>query len=121
MRLRVSQELENNKVRLDYINSPSRPSNTPSYMMNKAKADEFVSKYNKEYEESINTSILSLFTGIFVGLLFAIRKNTNRIKRSIIGISSGALLGLIFSAAMIRRSKNKLMDEYEVKRINNEK
>lgn len=119
MKIRVSQELEKNQVKLDYIKGPTSPRNLPSYVMDKTLSDEFVQKYNNQSEKSKNTSILTTFAGAITGFGISLQKSSHKILRSIIGISSGIMTGIMISALVIRHDKNKLMDEYNVKRFFN--
>ena len=48
MQLSVNDYLENNKVRLEYANTPSKPRYAPAYIISGKRADEFVQKYNKQ-------------------------------------------------------------------------
>ena len=47
MQLSVNDYLENNKVRLEYANTPSKPRYAPAYIISGQRADEFVQKYQK--------------------------------------------------------------------------
>ena len=45
MKLMISQNIDNNRVRLDFRKSPDRPKNIPSYEIDSHNADEFVKEY----------------------------------------------------------------------------
>ena len=113
MRLQVGQSIDNNRVRLDFRNSPDKPKNTPSYQIEKSKADEFVRQYNSQEKKLLNFTMVtsSLFGGI--GAIIAIVKRS--IKHAIIGIPLGILAGWLIGTTISSHKKNDLMDRYNVK------
>ena len=113
MRLQVGQSIDNNRVRLDFRNSPDKPKNTPSYQIEKSKADEFVRKYNSQEKKLLNFTMVtsSLLGGI--GAIIAIVKSS--IKHAIIGIPLGILAGWLIGTTISSHKKNDLMDRYNVK------
>ena len=113
MRLQVGQSIDNNRVRLDFRNSPDKPKNTPSYEIEKSKADEFVRKYNSQEKQLLKFTMItsSLLGGI--GAIIAIVKRS--IKHAIIGIPLGILAGWLIGTTISSHKKNDLMDRYNVK------
>ena len=113
MRLQVGQSIDNNRVRLDFRNSPDKPKNTPSYQIEKSKADEFVRKYNSQEKKHLNFTMvkISLLGGI--GAIIAFVKSS--IKHAIIGIPLGILAGWLIGTTISSHKKNDLMDRYNVK------
>ncbi|MBO5385540.1 hypothetical protein J6A64_04420 [bacterium] len=113
MRLQVGQRIDNNRVRLDFRNSPDKPKNTPSYEIEKSKADEFVRKYNAQEKKLLNFTMVtsSLLGGI--SAIIAIVKHS--IKHAIIGIPLGILAGWLIGTTISSHKKNDLMDRYNVK------
>ena len=45
MKLQVGPNIDSTMVRLDFRKSPDKPDYTPSYIIEKTKADEFVQNY----------------------------------------------------------------------------
>ena len=113
MRLQIGQNIDNSRVRLDFRNSPDKPKNTPSYQIEKSKADEFVRKYNSQEKKLFNFTMItsSLLGG--VGAIIAIVKHS--IKHALIGIPLGVLAGWIIGTSVSSHKKNDLMDKYNVK------
>lgn len=113
MRLQIGQNIDDSRVRLDFRNSPDKPKNTPSYQIEKSKADEFVRKYNSQEKKLFNFTMItsSLLGG--VGAIIAIVKHS--IKHALIGIPLGVLAGWIIGTSVSSHKKNDLMDKYNVK------
>ena len=112
MRLQISQNIDNNRVRLDFRNSPDKPKNTPSYQIEKSKADEFVRKYNSQEKKLLNITMgLSSFLG-GIGATLAIIKHSW--KWALFGIPTGALTGWGLGTMFSSLKKNDLMDKYNV-------
>ena len=113
MDLQVGQSINNNKVRLDFRKSPSRPPNAPSYIIERDMADEFVSKYNKQ-EKRLSRSI-NIAAGILavVGLGAAIRKKS--LKTALLWTPLSVLAVFGIGAAISAHRKNNLMDRYQVR------
>lgn len=113
MRLQIGSNIDNDRVRLDFRKSPTKPDNIPSYSIEKKKADEFVKKYNKQEKDLLKlTSILTVIFGLLAGLL-ALYKNSK--KLTLLGIPTGLLLGFGTGTLISSHQKNKLMDTYNVK------
>lgn len=113
MKLQVGQSIDNNKVRLDFRKSPSSPANTPSYEIEKDRADEFVSKYNnqeKKLSRNINFAI-AMFA--LVGWGVSIWKKS--LKMALLWVPAGILAGLGIGALISSHKKNNLMDKYQVR------
>ena len=119
MRLQIGQNIDNSRVRLDFRNSPDKPKNTPSYQIEKSKADEFVRKYNSQEKKLFNFTMItsSLLGG--VGAIIAIVKHS--IKYALIGIPLGVLAGWIIGTSVSSHKKNDLMDKYNVKEYTKKK
>lgn len=113
MRLQVGQSIDNNKVRLDFRNSPDKPKNTPSYQIEKSKADEFVRKYNSQEKKLLSFTMLSSSLLGGFGAIIAMVKHSW--KHAIVGVPAGILTGWAVGAAISSHKKNDLMDEYNVK------
>ena len=115
MRLEIGSNIDNKRVRLDFRKDNTRAVYMPSYQIKSAKADEFVTKYNKQ------SSFLKKLTAVFVGA-FAIlggylgAKSERKLYKPL-GIILGALSGLGVGAIISKEKRNKLMDKYEVKDI----
>ena len=113
MKLQVGQNIDNNRVRLDFRKSPSSPSNPPSYVIEKDKADEFVSKYNKQ-ESNLSRNInLAVAAFAVIGLGVSIWKKS--LKMALLWVPAGVLAGLGIGALVSAHKKNNLMDKYQVR------
>lgn len=113
MRLTINGFLDDNKARLEYSNSPSKPRFAPAYVISGERADEFVKKYNKQSETLIKNSILMTFLGLIAGAGMGLSGKFTKLSllvKSGIGAATGLLLGMVIS----KHEKNKLMDEYHV-------
>ena len=113
MHLQVGQNIDGNKVRLDFSKSPSNPSNSPSYVIEKDKADEFVSKYNKQENKLSRNINLAVATFALVGWGVSIWKKS--LKMALLWVPAGILAGLGLGALISARKKNNLMDKYQVR------
>ena len=114
MQLKVGSNISSNKVVLVYMATPDKPSVIPSYVIQKENADEFVQKYNKQPQKLKKFSVITTLSTTLVGVIAGIKKKNllNGIIFSIIGM----LTGIILSAAFSHNKKDKLMDEYGVKK-----
>jgi uncharacterized membrane protein YsdA (DUF1294 family) len=119
MRIQVSQNIDNNRVRLDFRNSPDKPKNTPSYEIEKSKADEFVRKYNSQEKKLFNFTILTSSVLGGIGAIIAMVKHS--FKHALFGIPIGILTGWGIGTSFSSHKKNNLMDEYDVKEYSKEK
>lgn len=121
MQLKIAQNLEGNKVRLDYKSSPSKPDYAPSYVIDKENADEFIKKYNKQENSLLNiTVLLSALGGIGAGFLSTKNKGYKsklKILKPVISVPAGISAGLILSSVISSVKKNDLMDKYHVKKL----
>ena len=113
MRLQVGQSIDRNRVRLDFRNSPDKPKNTPSYEIEKSKADEFVRKYNNQEKKLFNLTMLTSGILASVGAIIAMTKRS--LKLALIGIPIGIIAGWSIGTIISSCKKNDLMDEYNVK------
>lgn len=113
MRLQIGQSIDNNRVRLDFRNSPDKPKNTPSYAIEKSKADEFVNKYNIQEKNLCSFTMLASTILGGVGVIVGILKRS--LKWTLIGLPIGVITGLGLGSIFSSKKKNDLMDEYNVK------
>ncbi len=113
MKLQVGQEIDKNRVRMDFRKSPSRPENSPVYEIEKDKADEFVTKYNRQEERlKRNTKWAAGLLALFGGGVGVWKHSW---KVSILGFLGGGLVGFGMGALISSRKKNNLMDKYQVR------
>ena len=91
MKLQIGSNLGNNKIRLDFRQSPGKPDNAPNYQIDVQKADEFVKKYNKQSKTLLNFTVLTS--------------------------AAGALAGFCAGTAFSASKKNSLMKQYNIKEI----
>ncbi len=115
MQLRVSKNLDNNRVRLDFKKSPSTPDRAPGYEIDKAKADEFVKKYNAQSVKLATTTQVITNLGGLAGCLAGLYKRS--VKLMLGGTLSGWAVGFLAATAYTFNKKNALMKEYNVKEI----
>lgn len=115
MKLQIGSNLGNNKIRLDFRQSPGKPDNAPNYQIDVQKADEFVKKYNKQSKTLLNFTVLTSAAGALAGFFAAIKaKSPIKVMLSIfIGTLAGLCAGTAFSAS----KKNSLMKQYNIKEI----
>ena len=115
MRLQVGPIIDNNKVRLDFRNSPDKPSRTPSYEIESSKADEFVKKYNKQEKKLLGFTLSAIGGFSLIGWMIGLYKRSW--KAMGLGIASGLALGLGIGSIISSQKKNSLMDEYDVREL----
>ncbi len=113
MRLQIGQSIDNNRVRLDFRNSPDKPKNTPSYQIEKSKADEFVRKYNHQEKKLLNFTMIASIALGSVSAIISIAKRS--LRWALIGIPAGVLAGWGIGTTVSSIKKNDLMDKYDVK------
>lgn len=120
MKLMIGPGINNNKVRLDFRNSPDKPNNIPSYEIESSKADEFVKEYNNQTEslhKMTNTIMgLSGIIGLTATVKFLLFSQQNRILKGIASFISAVFAGALISIAVSADKKNKLMDKYDVQK-----
>ena len=115
MQLKVKQNIGKDKVVLTYKTSPTKPVKTPSYIIKKEKADEFVKKYNSQEKILSRLSIfLTLATSTIAGI-FSIKQGRNNLYKSkfalfkpLIHILIGTLTGGVISSMFSSKLKNNL-------------
>ena len=115
MRLQVGPSIDYNKVRLDFRNSPDKPSRVPSYEIEKSKADEFVKKYNKQEKKLLGITLSAIGGFSLVGWMIGLYKHSW--KATGLGVVSGIALGLGVGTIISAKKKNSLMDEYDVREL----
>ena len=113
MKLQVGQSIDNGNVRLDFRKSPDKPKNSPSYIIDKSKADEFVKKYNDMEQKLLRNTNLTVAILAVAGWVVSIAKRS--LKMALFGIPAGIVAGLGIGAGISAYQKNKLMDNYHVK------
>lgn len=113
MKLQVGQSIDSNRVRLDFRKSPSSPSNAPSYEIEKDKADEFVSKYNKQESKLSRNINLAVAILAIAGWGVSIWKKS--LKMAFLWVPAGIIAGLGIGALISSHQKNNLMDKYQVR------
>lgn len=111
MQITLGAELPDNKIRLNYVQSPHKPSNLPIYSINRNKADEFVRKYNTQSSNLNKLGIGLTVLGALGGYHFI---GKNFFSKIIKGVPIGAIAGFLTGAAISRFQKNRLMEEYGV-------
>ena len=112
MKIIASRNINNRTTLLEYTQDKELFSSPLSYSVPSDKADEFVSRYNKQ------TNTLSkccAFTTIASALAcwFSTSKKS-KILKPIINSAAGALAGFILSSYFAYTLNNKLMEEYNV-------
>ena len=115
MQLKVSQNLDNNKVRLDFMKSPSTPDRAPSYEIDKSKADEFVRKYNYQNVKLATATQITTNIGGLLGCLMGFHKRS--VKMMLGGTLTGWALGFFAATGYTVHQKNQLMKKYNVKEL----
>jgi hypothetical protein len=113
MKLQVGQNIDNNRVRLDFRKSPATPNNLPSYEIEKSKADEFVRKYNNQESKLMRNTNLAVAGFAIAGWSVSIWKRS--LKMAFLWVPAGILAGLGIGALISARQKNNLMDKYQVR------
>lgn len=113
MRLSVHDYLENDKARLEYANTPSKPRFAPAYIISGQRADEFVQKYNEQSKSLVKNSIFMTIAGFLTGCGMGLSSGAKKIGL-VLKSSLGALAGLSLGIAVSHHEKNKLMEEYHV-------
>lgn len=118
MKLMIGPNINNNKVRLDFRNSPDKPNNVPSYEIDNTKADEFVRQYNSQSDKlhKMTNTIMGI-SGIIGGIGAAkivLGMGKNKLLKCIASVVASLSLGAIISTVISSNMKNKLMDEYDV-------
>lgn len=120
MKLMIGPSINNDKVRLDFRNSPDKPSHVPSYEIDNAKADEFVKQYNSQTDKlhKMTNSIMGV-SGIIGGIGAAkiiLGMGKNKLLKAVASIAVALTSGALISAFISSKMKNKLMDEYNVQK-----
>ena len=113
MKLQIGQSIDNNMVRLDFRKSPDKPENTPSYKIEKSKADEFVKKYNNQENKLVKYTNFAVALWAVAGWGMSIYKRS--LKMALLWVPAGILAGLGISGAISAYKKNNLMDKYDVR------
>jgi len=116
MRLQIGPNIGNNKVRLDFKQSPGKPDNTPSYVIDAASADEFVNKYNDQSKNLLNLTVFLSAAGAIISSAAALKKKVSKFK-TLISASAGCLTGFGFGVGVSSYKKHKIMEDYNIKEI----
>lgn len=116
MRLEIGANIDNKRVRLDFRKGGVQASYMPSYQIQKSKADEFVAKYNEQSSLLKKaTFVIVAVMSVFGGIIGSHSKNKLCLPA---GIFAGIIAGLGAGAFVSTEKRSKLMDEYEVTRLN---
>lgn len=115
MKLQVGPNIDNQMVRLDFRKSPDKPEYTPSYIIEKSKADEFVKEYNDQETKLINLTILT--SSIFATLSWLASRHKNNWLWKLFSIPAGIIAGAGLGAIIASHNKSSLMDKYNVKEM----
>jgi hypothetical protein len=113
MKLQVGPSIDSNMVRLDFRKSPDKPENSPSYKIEKNKADEFVKKYNNQESKLVRYTNLAVALWAVIGWGISIYKRS--LKMALLWVPAGILAGLGIGAAISNNKKNDLMNKYNVR------
>ena len=113
MRLSINDYLGNNKARLEYANTPSKPKFAPAYVISGQRADEFVQKYNEQSKMLVKNSIFMTIAGFVIGCGMSLSSDTKKLALALKS-TAGAIVGLASGIAISHHEKNKLMDKYHV-------
>ena len=119
MKLQVGPNIDNTMVRLDFRKSPDKPEYTPSYIIEKSKADEFVKKYNEQETKLFNFTIIS--SAVFAGLGWLASRHKSNWLWKIFSIPAGIISGATVGAMISSHNKSNLMDKYNVKEMSYKK
>lgn len=115
MKLQVGPNIDNTMVRLDFRKSPDKPDYTPSYIIEKSKADEFVKQYNEQETKLINITLLT--SGVFAALGWLASRHKSNWLWKIFSIPAGIIAGAGIGAFISSHTKSHLMDKYDVKEM----
>ena len=115
MQLRVGQSLDSKRERLDFKKSPSTPDRVPSYEIEKARADEFVKKYNEQGAKLFTVTQVCANLGALLGGLAGFHKRSFKLVFG--GAFTGLVAGFLAGTGYSVYKKNSLMKEYDVKQI----
>jgi hypothetical protein len=113
MKLQIGPSIDNNMVRLDFRKGPDKPDNSPSYKIEKNKADEFVKKYNNQENKLVKYTNFAVALWTIAGLGYSLFKRS--LKVALLWVPAGIIAGLGIGATISARKKNNLMDKYDVR------
>lgn len=113
MKLMINGISSDNKVRLEYSNSPSKPRYAPAYVISGERADEFVKKYNEQSKNLLRNTLFMTVAGIIIGGGIGLSGRFTKLSLALKS-SIGAIVGLISGMILSNHQKSKLMDEYHV-------
>lgn len=113
MKLQVGPSIDNNMVRLDFRKGPDKPENSPSYKIEKNKADEFVKKYNNQENKLVKYTNFGVALWAVAGWGYSLYKRS--LKTALLWVPAGIIAGLGVGAAVSVHKKNDLMNRYDVR------
>lgn len=119
MKLQVGPNIDSTMVRLDFRKSPDKPDYTPSYIIEKNKADEFVQKYNEQETKLFNLTIIT--SAVFAALGWLASRHKSSWLWKIFSIPAGIIAGASVGAMISSHNKSNLMDKYNVKEMSYKK
>ncbi len=115
MKLQVGPNIDNSMVRLDFRKSPDKPDYTPSYIIEKSKADDFVREYNEQENKLLNFTIIT--SAVFAALGWLTSRHKSSWLWKIFSIPAGIIAGGAVGAMISSHNKSNLMDKYNVKEM----
>ncbi len=113
MRLEIGPSIDSSKVRLDFRKGPDRPKYTPSYEIEKSKADEFVKKYNAQEKTLLKFTTVAIAISAIGAIAATLKKRS--LKWIAASLTLGAVSGTVIGVVISSHKKNSLMDKYNVK------
>lgn len=118
MKLIIGPNITDNKVRLDFRNSPDKPNNVPSFEIENSKADEFVKEYNSQSEKlhKVANTIMGIsgIVGVIASSIILFKSSTKKVVKALSALVASLAVGAIASAKIASDKKNELMDKYKV-------
>lgn len=112
MKIVASRNINNRTTLLKYSSDNDIFCNSMSYSIPSDRADEFVSKYNKQTSALSKCCAFTTIASAIAGWFCSSKKS--KIIKPILNSSLSALGGFILSAYLAYNLNNKLMDEYNV-------
>ena len=113
MKIVECNNINSKTVLLQYTSDKQKSASSKSYSISSDKADEFVTKYNRQAKVLANVTAATTITGALCGWLSAMPNP--KIISSAIRIGCGAAAGFLLSTYGAYKFNDKLMDKYQVK------
>lgn len=118
MKLMIGPNITDNKVRLDFRNSPDKPNNVPSFEIDNSKADEFVKEYNSQSDKlrKVSNTIMGIagIIGVVASTVILLKSSTKKVIKALSALVASFSVGAVVSAKISSDKKNALMDKYKV-------